>query len=146
MLTAEQIQANRKSLFDLLKIQMGLPDAQGDWSYSQVVSFNKAFAAYVLAHPDSFGTAAVQTASIVANENPAQLDDTSLSADISAFGSAVVDEAVAAGNAVGGIGRGVLTAASLAAWVIPGGLLILVGVWLFHKSKNIRAGKGIAAP
>lgn len=141
MLTAEQIQGNRRTLANLLRAQMNLPAAPSDWSYSQRVEYNKAFAAYVLAHPSSFGASDLQTADIITQELPAALDDTSVSATLSAFGSAVLDNAVAAGDDVAGVGKGVLTAASLAAWVIPGGLLILAAVFIFSQSKKIAAAK-----
>lgn len=140
MLTATQIQANRNTLASLLRAQMNLPAAPTDWSLAQRVEYNKAFSAYVLAHPDSFTVQDQQTAGIIAAELPAALDDTSLSANVAAFGSAVWDNVLDAGNDVAGVGKGVLTAASLAAWVIPGGLLILAAVAVWAYSNKIKRG------
>lgn len=136
MLTAENIAANRKLLGENLRASLNLPAALSDWSYAQRVEYNKQFAAYVLGHPASFGAQDSRTAQIVTAENPSALDDTSVSANLSAFGSALTDEVVSAGDAVGGIGRGVLNVASLAQWVIPAAGVVFVCILLYAEYKK----------
>lgn len=137
MLTADQISANRKTLSNLLRSQMSLPDNASDWTYSQRVDYNKAFAAYVLAHPDSFGTQDETTAQVITQEQPQDLSDTSLSANIEAFGSAVLDNVTAAGADVAGIGQGVLNTASLAKYLIPVAAVVALGILLLGLKKRV---------
>lgn len=131
MLTDANFAANRATLTSSLVSQMGLSVTPSDWTYDQRIAFNKAFAAYVIAHPDSFSATDLNTANGIAGESPTALDDTSLSADLSAFGSAVTDNVVAAGNQVAGIGNGVLNLASAAQYIIPVAGVIIVGILLY---------------
>lgn len=93
MLTAENIAANRRTLSGLLRSQMSLPDDGTAWTYSQRVEYNKAFAAYVLAHPASFSDADTQTAAAISRQMPTQLDETSIAASLSAFGDEALQNA-----------------------------------------------------
>jgi hypothetical protein len=136
MLTDANFAANRVTLKGNVIAQLNLPADQSTWSYDQTVSFNKAFAAGILAHPDSFSTTDLNTANAVTAEAPSALSDTSLAGDISAFGSAVTDNVVAAGNQVAGIGTGVLSLASLAQYIIPIAGVVIVGVLLFGFYKK----------
>lgn len=135
MLTDANFAANRATLSANIKASLSLPDDVSSWTYDQRISYNKAFAAGILAHPDSFSATDLNTANVVTAEAPSALDDTSVSADLSAFGSAVTDNVVAAGAQVAGIGTGVLNLASLAQYVIPVAGLVIVGVLLlgFYK-------------
>jgi hypothetical protein len=136
MTTAEQITVNRQALSAQLRAQLNLPALASDWSYSQRVDYNKAFAAYVLAHPESFGVMDQQTAQIVTAEKPQDLSDTSMSANIQAFGSELLDNALEAGSKVAGIGQGVLDTAAIAKWLIPLGAVLVVGILLYGFYKR----------
>lgn len=135
MLTDANFAANRATLKGNVIAQLNLDPDQSTWNYDQVVAFNKAFAAGILAHPDSFSSTDLTTANAVTAEAPSALQDTSLSGEISAFGSAVTDNVVAAGSQVASIGQGALNLASMGSWLIPLVGLGLIGILVlgFYK-------------
>lgn len=142
MLSVDQILRNKQTLTGNLVAAQGLPlTDQGtpdfaNWSYDQRIAFNRAFANYVLSHPLSFGDDDAANAQRIVGEHPSQLSDTSVSSDLSAFGSGVLDNVAAAGDSVAGIGEGVLNLAGWAKWLIPvAGVALLVFFLMGAKRK-----------
>lgn len=86
---------------------------------------------YVIAHPSLFDADAVAVAhyhlTLPLSGKPLANADASLGD----YAEALLDRVVDAGNAVGGIGRGVLNTARLAEWVIPAAGLCVVGILLY---------------
>jgi hypothetical protein len=94
MLTDAQIAANRKSAANVVKNQLGLDVIDVTlWTFDQRVSYDKALAAYISAHPDAFGSQDLAIAADVEQKDYGQLSDPDFS--FADFGNAVVDEAVA---------------------------------------------------
>lgn len=119
-----------------IRSTLGLSDTPSDWTYAQRISYNNALAVYIANNPDSFSTQSVGTANQVLNENNSPLSDTGFISDLSAFGSAITDEAISAGESIGGIGNGVLSLASATRYLIPIAGVIIIGILLFGFYKK----------
>lgn len=141
-LTDEQIQANRKSASNVIKIQLNLDQtANSDWTYDQRTQYDKALAAYILAHPAAFASQDIQTAQKVKSTDYSPLDDTDFS--YSDFGNEVVNNVVDAGTKVASIGTGVLNTANLVGKILPfvaiAGGLFLAYVFFTSQAAKIKA-------
>ncbi len=109
--------------------KLGLTYIPGsEWTIQQREQYNRELADALLASPVPPDSVTIHNAEIVKSMQDFPLADTSFSSQLGLFGDALVDEAVDAGNAVGGIGRGVLTTAKISAYVIPLFALFAVGI------------------
>lgn len=122
---------------EMIRGQLSLNDNPSTWSYEDRTRYNNALAAYEQANPDQFSGADLATIDRVAGTQYQELDDTSFLGGIGDFGNALVDEAAAAGNAVGGVGRGVLNTFSLSAYLIPLAVIAAIVIGLFALKKKI---------
>ena len=133
----------RAEAVQTVRAAQGLTDlAPSDWSYDQRVSYNQALAALIAQNASSFPPQEVEVARAIQAETVSPLADTSVSADLGAFGSAFLDNVEKAGDSVADVGRGALAGISIAGMAIP--LLVVVGVGLviwvgFGKAQQIRA-------
>lgn len=119
-----------------VRASLGLSNSPSEWSYEQRIAYNKALATYINASPQSYDEQTQASAQIVAAAQYSPLEDTGVLADLSAFGSALEDEALAAGNKVAGVGNGILDTLGLAKWLIPAAAIILVGILLYGFYKK----------
>lgn len=127
-MTPEEIRIQTSTL---IRGQQGLSADPSSWSYEQRVAYNKAYADYILANPSLFNANSIEVANHVRTAIYSPLADTSVASDLSQFGTEFTNNLVDAGNSVGGIGRGVLAAAKWSAFLIPGGLIIVAGIYLY---------------
>ena len=127
----QQAQAN-------IRATLGISDDPTTWSYDQRQAYNRSLAQWIAANPDSVSSTETQIASGILNENATPLDDVSFLSEGSAFFSAFEDEALAAGDKIGGIGRGVLNLANSASWIIPlaGGIVVVILLLGFYKKQS----------
>ena len=116
---------------------LGLPSDPSTWSYDQRVQYLKAFSAYITQNPSQFNSISQSAAEKVQATTYPPLEDVSFSAQFSQFASAFGDEVVAAANSVAGVGQGVLSAFSLAKYLIPISLVIAVVILLFALKKKV---------
>ncbi len=115
-----------------VRAALGLSENSSTWTNAEQIAYNKALATYIAGNPDSFSDAQVTAANAVINRDYGTSPDTSFTSSLSEFGSAFVDEAISAGEAVGGIGNGVLNLASLMRWLVPVTGIVLVGLFVWH--------------
>ena len=135
-LTPEQIAANTKSAINIALTQTGLKDKpKTEWTYDERAKYNKALADIIATYPDRFAPSQVTQAKAVemADYSPLASSDFSFSD----FGREVLNNAVAAGDSVAGVGQGVLSTFKLAKWVIPAVGITLVVFWLMGQKKKL---------
>jgi len=127
--TEEQNKANVRSAERIVAISFGIDDQGGDLrttlSYDERVTFDKAVAAYIVAHPAAFLPATVATAQFVTGQNLTPLQDASF--DLGSF----VSETVANGTKpFVAVGDGVLSVANASKWAIPAVAVVVVIIGL----------------
>lgn len=119
-----------------IRATLGLSPDASEWTYDQRVAYNRAVATWIAANPDSVSLTDLSNAQANLNGNYPALADTSFLSEGSDFFGYLEDEAIDAGNAVGGIGRGVLNLASLSAYIIPLAGIVVVVILLFAFKKK----------
>ncbi len=143
MVTEAQNRANLRSAERVVWIEMGVDRQDGaapDLTFEQRGVYVVKLSQKILATPGNFTAFTLATAREVVDHGFAPLADASF--NWSDFRSAVVDNAVKAGDSVADVGRGVQTGLSTLRWGIP--LLIVaalaVAVWaMIRKGKKISA-------
>lgn len=138
MVDATQNAANLRSAEQLVAIRLGIDTQGGDWrtglAYAARVAYENALAAYIVAHPSAFADATVSTAQWVSLHGNTPLADDSF--DYGDFVSSVVDNVVAAGASVAGIGTGALNLAGMAKWLIPAAGVAVIVILLVNLNRK----------
>jgi hypothetical protein len=118
---------------------LNLPANPSDWTYDERVAYNAALATRIATSPTSYTSQENSTALRVLNTGYSPLDDTSFLSDLSTFGGALADEITDAGDAVGGVGRGLLSAFRISEWLIPLAFLAVAVLLFFALKKKVNA-------
>lgn len=129
----------RDQAFAYIRSTLGLNDTPSSWTYDERISYNRALSQYISANPQIFTATDLENASAVLNQNPTALTDESFFGEVGDFASAFGDEVVSAADQVGGIGRGILSLAGAASWLIPVVGVIMVIILLFAFRKKVGA-------
>lgn len=141
MVTPAQNAANLRSAERLIAIEQGIDNQAGTWrtslTYDQRVAYENALALYIVTHPARFSAGTVETARWISQHGHTPLEDTDF--DFAQFQTAAVDNIVAAGEKIGGIGDGVLATANAASWAIPLAAAIVVVIGLVSLNKRLSA-------
>lgn len=129
-ISSAQQQQNLKDATAQVQQQLGIPDTT-TMDYDTRLKFNKALAIVITTYPTKFSALSVTSAQKVLQENPTALDDTSF--DLSAFGSAFADNALAVGQKIANAANAGLDAVgntfSVFKYALP--IIAVLGVALF---------------
>lgn len=138
-MTAQEI---RNQAIIATKAKLGLTNKAVDtWTYEDRTTYNKSLSAYILANSSQFTP---QDAYIAGRVNQAAYvpeADTSFIGDIKIFGEEFGNQAIDTVDSIGGVGRGVLNTAKLAAWVIPAAALATLAIAVYGFYLQKKAGK-----
>ena len=127
---------NLRSAERLVAQEMGVdPDANSSLSYEQRGEFSRRLAAKILAYPDRFTAETVATAQAIAGRTLDPLADASFS--WSDFSSAVTDNALAIGDSVADVGRGVTGTLSSVKWLLPLAAVVAVGILIVGFKRKV---------
>lgn len=137
-----QKEKNLHTASHLVAAQMGIDINALD--YNQRLAYTRALSLVITKYPTRFSAQSVINAQDTLQKNRTPLDDTGF--DISAFGSAFVDNAVKVGLQIGKVGQNALDAVENTSWVLKWGLpvILLGGLALFvfiRSGGKISGGK-----
>src|SRR5690606_14425092 len=134
-----ELAANRAAAVKHVRAQQGLTGLHhSEWTYEQRVRYNKALADYILSRPGDFGGPELVAAGAVQAATYLPLEDTSVLANIEAFGAEFGAQGLAAADSIAGVGRGVLNALSSAQWMIPVAVVAVAGIWILKEAKKAK--------
>jgi len=134
VVTTDQNRLNLRSAERLVAGELGVSADANALPYTLRVEFNRRLAGKILEFPSRFTAQTVATAAAIAGKTYEPLTDPSFSA--ADFARAVVDNAVALGDDIAEVGRGVARTANLAGWLIPAAALAAVGIYLWRLAKK----------
>jgi|GEM_PF-7067112 len=102
---------------------------------SQQIALTNAVAAYILAHRDLFDTGATDlTNPWLSATKGTNTQTEATGGGLGDYLGALSDNLATAGNAAAGIGQGVLNVAYMSRWLIPGAVLLFVGLWIINHT------------
>lgn len=134
MVSDQQNRQNLRSAERLVALEMGVnPDDNSGLTYEQRSEFSRLLAAKIAQYPERFNDATRKTAGLVASRTFDPMGDPSF--DWTDFASDLADNAIAAGDSVADVGRGVTAGFSTLKWLIP--LAVVAAVvgygWIQYK-------------
>jgi hypothetical protein len=135
-LTSAQQSQNLHTASHLVAAQLGVDPANLD--YNQRIVYNRALAIVITTYPARFSDVTVSNAQATLKKNFTPLEKTGF--DVSAFGSAIVDNAVVLGNKVGSAASSGLDAVSNTFGFLKYALPVIVvgglAFYVYNKTKT----------
>lgn len=128
---------NLHTASDLVAAQLQLD--RNNLTYEQRLKFDKALAVVITKYPERFTQQSVLNAQYSLQKNFTPLDDTGF--NVSEFGTALVDNAIAVGNKVGQVGQAaldsVVNVSTVLKYALPIGAVLFLYLWIRSNSGRV---------
>ncbi|MCF3650166.1 hypothetical protein [Synoicihabitans lomoniglobus] len=138
MTTAELQAASLAYAVAITRRELNLPPS-GPLDITQRGPYLRALSARILAEPGVYSAQTLDSAQryiVTGDQKP--FEGLSAGEAVSIFTGELVNQVTDAGEAVAGVGQGVLTTAKIARYFIPVGLAVIVGAWVLRKAGIIK--------
>lgn len=141
-MTPQEIADNRSAAIATVRSSLGLSGLAVDrWTVEQRIDYNKALAAYILAHPALFTADESYIAQTVNSQPRSTGTEVGLLSNLQVFGSALLDEGEKTLDSVGDIGRGVRETLSMIGKLLPFAVLAMALLYFFKTKKDYDAAR-----